>query len=638
MLKRNKKSKNIVRYDRDGIAKVMRIRDYFADSLGQFSLNIISGLMGQLTYFYTDKVGLAAGVVATIFMINKIFDAFTDIFMGNIIDNTKVGKEKYRPWLLRAGVPAGLMLVAMFFVPQGTDFVKLSYVMITNLLMTSVLFTAIAVPHASLLIVRTNSQEERSYMGIWRAAAGYVSGMFISILVIPITNMLGGNQSAWIKLGAVFGLLVTLCMIICYRFARESAVNAGLIASPTVIEHEEKISMKEALTKLFKNKYWVLLLVINFSVNISYGLTGASGIYYAKWIYGNDNLVALMGALGLVPTFLGFALITPLVKKFGPTKLLKSMAIVTVILTAIRIINPDNFVYNMGIGVITTFTGIPIMALTGVLMGMAVDYNEYKFGTKMVGRSSSAQSFANKIGGGLGASIVGWALAVANYDPTATVATESVRQAIFTFSIYIPLLLNLAIYLSLRKFDLEGRMVDIYAAIAERRSGKEVSEVEQVIKKNKDVQSEVLLSPVSGETFSLSEVNDLAFSNGAIGQGVAIKPKEGVLYAPADGQVDLAFATGHALTITTAKGAEIFVHIGINTVTMNGSGFNLKVSQGDAVKAGDVIGTFDLEKISEAGLSDVTVLLVTNTKDYSLIKSVAHTTVTSTDKVLELKI
>ncbi|MGT2757587.1 glycoside-pentoside-hexuronide (GPH):cation symporter [Streptococcus ovuberis] len=637
MAKKVKKDKNAIRCDRDGIQKVMRVWDYFADSLGQFSLNVISGLIGQLTFFYTDKVGMAAGAIATIFMINKILDAFTDIFMGNIVDNTPTGKEKYRPWLLRAGVLAGVLLAMLFTVPKGSDALQLAYVLGTNFLLMSVLFTAISIPYASLQIVRTNSQEERSYIGTWRAASGYVSGMFIAILVIPVTNMLGGSQSAWIKLGAVFGALVALAMMICYRYARESATHHTTeVSQDSGIEPQ--MSFKDSLPKLFQNKYWVLLLIVNFALQLSFGISGASGIYYAKWIYGNENLVAIGGALGLIPTILGFALITPLVKKFGPTKLMKNMSLITAICTAVRIINPTNFVFNTALGLITGFAGIPLMALTGVLMAMVVDYNDYKFGVKMVGRSSSAQSFANKIGSGIGASLVGWCLALANYDGTAAVATPAVRQAIYTFSIYVPLLLALVMYLSLRQFDLESRMFEIYAGIAERRAGGQSEEYAPILDKPATVSDAVVLAPVAGQTFTLKEVNDPAFSNGVIGQGLAIKPSQGMLYAPVDGQVSLAFATGHALTILSPNGAEVFVHIGINTVTMNGDGFNLTVAQGDQVKAGDVIGSFDLEKIAAAGLSDTTVVLVTNTNDYKEIKSVATTHVTPADKVLELKV
>lgn len=460
-----------MKYDKDGIPKVMRKRDYFADSLGMFALNAMSGLAGQLTYFYTDKIGLAAGAIATIFMVNKIFDAFTDIIMGNIVDNTKPGKEKFRPWLLRAGIPAGFMLVLMFMVPDTSDVMQLAYVMLTNLILTAILYTGIAIPYTSLLIVRTNSQEERSYMGTWRAAAGYVSGMFIAILVIPVTNMLGGNQSAWVKLGVVFGALVILSMLICYKYAREKAVR-GNAEDQEDFGHdveEEIITFKEALSKLVKNKYWLILMVVNFMSQVTYGLTATSGTYYAKWIYGNDNLVALMGGLGLIPTILGFAMIAPLAKKFGPVKFLKIMALISTVATALRILNPDNFVFNTAIGLITTFTNIPMMALGGVLMAMVVDYNEYIFGVKMVGRSGSALSFSNKIGAGIGASLVGWALAAASYDASMTVATEATRQAIFTFSIYVPLLLNLIMYLGLRKFDLESKMAEIHQTLTERK-------------------------------------------------------------------------------------------------------------------------------------------------------------------------
>ncbi len=638
-----KKNKNAIRYDRDGIQKVMRIRDYFADSLGMFSLNIISGLIGQMTYFYTDKVGLAAGAIATVFMINRVIDAFTDLIMGAIVDNTPAGKEKYRPWLLRAGIPAGVLLVAMFTVPAGADWFRLGYVMLMNLLLTSILYTAIAVPYVSLQIVRTHSQEERSNIGTWRAAAGYISGMIISIMVIPVTNILGGDQSAWIKLGSIFGALIILSMLICYKYSRESAVDSRQKEPVAVIEeeNEEKISYKEALGKLVQNKYWVLLLIVNLASQISFGLNGTSGTYYAKWIYGNDNLVAIMGGLGLIPTILGFALLTPLVKKFGPTKLLKYMALIASVVTAVRLINPYDFTLNTGIGLVTTFTNIPVMALSGVLMAMVVDYNDYKFGMKMLGRSGAAQSFANKIGLGIGSSLVGWCLAVASYNSTMTVATEAVRQAIFTFSIYVPLALNLIMYFSLRKFDLEGRMVEIYAAIAARRTNGQDSEevpVEVEPQQTAPTASETISSPIEGTVLELSEVNDPVFSNGVVGQGVAIKPIGNMVYAPVDGEITLAFATGHAFTIRTKGGADVFVHIGIDTVTMDGNGFELKLKAGDRVKAGDLLGTFDSNKIHEAGLDDTTMVIIANTEQYKSVSPITSGQVKPGDDVVSVKL
>ena len=151
------------------------------------------------------------------------------------------------------------------------------------------------------------------------------------------------------------------------------------------------------------------------------------------------------------------------------------------------------------------------------------------------------------------------------------------------------------------------------------------------------LQDETVVSPIVGQTVALSDVNDPVFSSGAMGQGLAIKPSEGVVYAPADAEVTIAFGTGHAYGLKTANGAEILIHVGIDTVTMNGEGFEQKVSQGDKVKAGDVLGTFEAEKIAAAGLDDTTMVIVTNTADYASVTPVAEKTVAKGDAVIELK-
>ena len=151
------------------------------------------------------------------------------------------------------------------------------------------------------------------------------------------------------------------------------------------------------------------------------------------------------------------------------------------------------------------------------------------------------------------------------------------------------------------------------------------------------LQDETVVSPIVGQTIALSDVNDPVFSSGAMGQGLAIKPSEGVVYAPADAEVTIAFGTGHAYGLKTANGAEILIHVGIDTVTMNGEGFEQKVSQGDKVKTGDVLGTFEIEKIAAAGLDDTTMVIVTNTADYASVTPVAEKTVAKGDAVIELK-
>lgn len=152
------------------------------------------------------------------------------------------------------------------------------------------------------------------------------------------------------------------------------------------------------------------------------------------------------------------------------------------------------------------------------------------------------------------------------------------------------------------------------------------------------LQNETLVTPIVGDVVALADVNDPVFSSGAMGQGIAVKPSQGVVYAPADAEVSIAFPTGHAFGLKTTDGAEVLIHVGIDTVTMNGEGFEAKVAQGDKVKAGDVLGTFDSNKIASAGLDDTTMVIVTNTADYASVAPVATGSVAKGDAVIEVKI
>ena len=198
-----------------------------------------------------------------------------------------------------------------------------------------------------------------------------------------------------------------------------------------------------------------------------------------------------------------------------------------------------------------------------------------------------------------------------------------------------------AIAFALTYFYGKTKAADVFAAEATVEAvvetvEKEVVE-EQVVENENSLQDETILAPVVGEVVALADVNDPVFSSGAMGQGLAIKPSEGVVYAPADAEVTIAFATGHAFGLKTSNGAEILIHVGIDTVSMNGEGFNHTVAQGDKVKAGDVLGTFDSAKIAAAGLEDTTMVIVTNTADYASVTPVGQGTVSKGDAVIEVK-
>ncbi|MFA1344430.1 sucrose-specific PTS transporter subunit IIBC [Streptococcus dysgalactiae] len=135
---------------------------------------------------------------------------------------------------------------------------------------------------------------------------------------------------------------------------------------------------------------------------------------------------------------------------------------------------------------------------------------------------------------------------------------------------------------------------------------------------------ETLYSPLNGTVVDLAAVSDPVFSSGAMGQGLAIKPEDNTLYSPVDGKVEIVFETGHAYAITSTQGAEILLHIGIDTVSMAGDGFASLVTAGQMVKKGDLLGQFDSTKIAQAGLDDTTMIIVTNSNDYHNINLLAQ--------------
>ncbi|MEZ7728329.1 glucose PTS transporter subunit IIA [Granulicatella sp. 20925_1_28] len=172
---------------------------------------------------------------------------------------------------------------------------------------------------------------------------------------------------------------------------------------------------------------------------------------------------------------------------------------------------------------------------------------------------------------------------------------------------------------------------------AEGPSSQEAQEEEPVVATTERA-DEKLRSPIVGEVVALNEVNDPVFSSGVMGQGIAVKPSKGVVYAPADAEIAIAFPTGHAYGLKTDNGAEILIHVGIDTVSLNGEGFEAKVSQGDRVRAGDIIGTFDSEVIAANGLDDTTMVIITNTMDYAEVTPIATGSVTNKTRVLELHV
>lgn len=157
---------------------------------------------------------------------------------------------------------------------------------------------------------------------------------------------------------------------------------------------------------------------------------------------------------------------------------------------------------------------------------------------------------------------------------------------------------------------------------------------------NKEVtklEEETILAPIKGEVKPIEESSDAAFASGALGKGVVILPEEGKVYAPVTGTVTVLFPSLHAIGITSDAGVELLIHIGINTVQLNGEGFTAHIKQGDQIKQGQLLVEFDMNKIKEAGYSLETPVLVTNYADLKEVKNTNATSVQLQETLIEVK-
>jgi PTS system beta-glucoside-specific IIA component, Glc family (TC 4.A.1.2.5)/PTS system beta-glucoside-specific IIB component, Glc family (TC 4.A.1.2.5)/PTS system beta-glucoside-specific IIC component, Glc family (TC 4.A.1.2.5) len=153
------------------------------------------------------------------------------------------------------------------------------------------------------------------------------------------------------------------------------------------------------------------------------------------------------------------------------------------------------------------------------------------------------------------------------------------------------------------------------------------------VQSHDEIKQYEIMAPVKGKVIPLANVNDSVFSTGSLGKGVAIIPEEGRIYAPVDGVVTALFPTGHAVGLTANDGTEVMIHIGIDTIQLEGKYFEAKIKQGDKVKKGQLLITFEKDKIKEAGYDITTIVIITNSEQYLDVLETEATSVTK-DQVL----
>ncbi|HEY4390853.1 MAG TPA: MFS transporter [Paenibacillus sp.] len=414
----------------------------FGEMAGTLHLTAISTF---LTFFYTDVVGISAAAVGTLLLVARVFDGFVDIGIGTLIDKTKSKYGKARPWLLWLAIPFGIASVLLFTAPDLGPTGALAYAYATYLII-NILYSGINIPYGVMNSLITQDGYQRSLLNIFRMLIGLTGTLIVTTMTLPLVEAFGGGKGGWLGTFTIFGSASVILIFISFRSTKERV-------KPSVVN--KKIPLKRSVKALFRNKYWIMMLL----VMTCYGISSAAGagvnVFYAQYILHNKDLVSLFGALSLIPLVLGLLVIAPVIKKYGKRNTAIIGLIISIVGCAILIMDPANLPIVLASIVIRSIGMVPVAASGYAMLADTIDYGEWKTGIRSEGLVYSAGSFGGKVGNGIGAALVGWLLAIGGYVGGQATISASASASIQFMFIYLPIIFNVILLIVLIPYKLD---------------------------------------------------------------------------------------------------------------------------------------------------------------------------------------
>jgi GPH family glycoside/pentoside/hexuronide:cation symporter len=365
----------------------------------------------------------------------RIFDGVSDLLVGHLIDRTNTKWGKARPWIVGSVPLLALAEIITFAVPSSfSPNGKLIYATITYIFLTVVMYTICNLAFITLLPLMTTDAQSRTKAANAGAFIGPIAVLSISYVAMNIVNVIG-----WTGMAVVFSVIGLVMILICGLGTKErtntNENNEQL--------NEEKLSVKESLGYVFRNKYFILFAFIFIMSYIVQGLTQGSGLYFARDVMGNVNYFGTFTLCGYLPMFVCAFFLPTLTKKFGKWKVVMAGYILQVIGYLMIGLFAESFGLVCAGLVIKGIGAFPLTTLMYPLLADVIDYGEYKFGKRTDGMTSSCVSFGTKVGTGIGSALLGWGLNVGGYVGTAAVQSASAVSAIRAIYSYVPMIFTI---------------------------------------------------------------------------------------------------------------------------------------------------------------------------------------------------
>ena len=378
-----------------------------------------------LVYYYTDIFELNPAAMGTMFLVANLWDAINDPLMGAIADRTNTKNGKYRPYLLWFAIPYGLtgwLIFANFeFLNDSSH--KLIYAYATFILFKMV-YTAINVPYSAMMGVISADAEDRQELGRFRFLGAFGGGFLIFLTVRPLVELLGKEDEALgfqLTMG-LFGMISILCFYICYKTTRERI---------TAQNDAYKVTIKEDLLFLIKNKPWIIMFVAGILTLTNVVLRGSVTIHYCEYYLGWGSqkvflwmdITTLFLSTGTIAFIAGCYMTKMVLSHFTKKFALTALTIINAVgIFIFFIVPPEATTTLFTLNLFCSFIAGPTPAIVWALYTDVADYGEWKYGRRATGLVFSAAQFAQKMGITIAGSSAGFLLAgygyIANQEQT----------------------------------------------------------------------------------------------------------------------------------------------------------------------------------------------------------------------------
>ncbi len=433
----------------------------FAWPTRDISYAVGSVMLGYITFFATDFLGISAATAGIVFMLSKIFDGFTDIVAGYIIDRTKTKIGKGRPYEL-ALIGYWFCMVLMFSAPKMGLTPSIIYLFVMFSLINSVFLTLLTCAGPVYL---ANSMEHPDHSIPISAMTGFISMIFTMLAAMILPQMvasMGTTRVGWTWISLILAVPFTLLGLIRFAVIKER--------KDMTVSSENNITLKEMVSLLAKNKYILIFSVIILLSNIGSNLINSITTYYFVYIVGDIGLASIMSLSMLAIIFV--VVLTPILsKKFGFIKVMRATTLIGMVGYLIRLIDVSNlyllFLSNV-LGMMGFYT---MFSFAGKFIIDCMDYGEWKTGIRSEGTVASAQSVTSKIGAAFGVGAVGVLMGMSGYSGSVQVQSESANMMIIMLYSLIPAIFCLIQYMLLRIYDLDKLLPTIRKDLEEKRKG-----------------------------------------------------------------------------------------------------------------------------------------------------------------------